>query len=78
MISFELPKKAQALLEQLAAQEGKSENDIAFEVLMERIEDFYDEQIILERMSDPDQTRISLDEMERRLADLERGRPAAE
>ena len=78
MISFELPKKAQALLKQLAAQEGKSENDIAFEALMERIEDFHDVQIITERMKDDDQRRIPLEEVEKRFADLEKGRHAAE
>jgi len=78
MISFELPKKAQALLKQLSAQEGKSENDIAFEALMERIEDFHDVQIITERMKDEDQSRIPLEEVEKRFADLEKGRRAAE
>lgn len=79
MIQFDIPPKARALLKDLAAYEGKSESEIAFEALMERIEDWHDAQIIAERMKDDQQEYISLDEVERNLASLEHSkRPAAE
>jgi predicted DNA-binding protein len=79
MISFELPKKAQVLLKQIAEHEGKSENDVAFDALMERIEDWYDAQIIAERMSDGPAECVSLDDVKRDLELTERlERPAAE
>lgn len=79
MISFELPKKARALLTQLAESEGKSENEVALEALMERIEDFHDAQLLAAPAGEDEAENIPLEQIERELAELERaGRHAAE
>ena len=63
MISIKLPKKAQAILQKMAQESGHTENEIAFEALMERIEDWYDAQIIAERMKDDDGVTIPLEDL---------------
>ena len=67
MISIKLPKKAQAILQKMAQESGHTENEIAFEALMERIEDWYDAQIIAERMKDDDGVTIPLEDLLREL-----------
>jgi predicted DNA-binding protein len=67
MISIKLPKKAQAILQKMAQESGQTENEIAFEALMERIEDWHDAQIIAERMKDDDGVTIPLEDLLREL-----------
>lgn len=81
-ITIDLPDELWDLLADLCREEGMASDELARRLLLDRIEDFEDEQIVRERLDDPQASWISLEEVMREhgLVDEkgERIKPAAE
>jgi hypothetical protein len=70
MISIKLPPKAYALFQKMAKESGTSEADLALELIMDRIEDYHDAEIIADRAKEPGE-HIPLADVVRDLEKLE-------
>lgn len=81
-ISFDLPDELRDLLAELCRDEDKSAEQLARRLLLDRLEDFEDARIAMERMNDPDAEWIPLEDVMRKHGLLdekgERTKPAAE
>lgn len=81
-ISFDLPDELHDLLAELCRDEDTSAEQLARRLLLDRLEDFEDGRIALERLNDPQATGIPLEDVMRKHGLLdekgERTKPAAE
>ncbi len=81
-ITIDLPEELRDLLAELCREEGKSAEQLARRLLLDRLEDFEDERIALERLNDPEASGIPLEDVMRKYGLMdekgERTKPAAE
>jgi RHH-type rel operon transcriptional repressor/antitoxin RelB len=82
MLTLELSEPLEKRLQALAKKTGRSAGELAIEAIAERIEDYEDAVLGLERLKDDDGTRIPLSEVIKDIEELEAkehlGKPAAE